>query len=96
MKKFMFSAIAMIAFVGNSMAAHIAEKDLEIIVDKVSNVEGLTVGRDCRGEQAATIKYAKEVEGMSDKDANTPVYMVYFSCKSDNVGEMSLNLQQIN
>lgn len=31
MKKFMFSAIAMIAFVGSSMASDIAEKDVELM-----------------------------------------------------------------
>ena len=89
----MFSAIAMIAFVGNSMAAHIAEKDLEIIVDKVSIVESSMAGRDCRAEQAGAVTYAKEVMKMTDEDASTAGYMVFFSCKSDNVKEMSLSLQ---
>jgi hypothetical protein len=90
MKKLMFTAIAMIAFVGSSMAADIAERELEIIVDKGSTIEVLILGRDCRAEQAATVKYAKEVMGMNDKDANTAGYIIFFDCKSDNLKNMSI------
>jgi hypothetical protein len=88
MKKVMFSAIAMIAFSGLSMANSIkVENFYTNLKDDV--VESAMVERNCRAEQAATIQYAKEVIGMNDKDANTAGFMMFFSCKSDNVGNMN-------
>jgi hypothetical protein len=85
----MFSAVAMIAFSGFSMPNSIKAEDFYTNL-KDDVVESAMEERDCSAEQAATIKYAKEVLGMNDKDANTTGYMIFFSCKSDNLKNMSL------
>ena len=83
----------MIAFVGSGMASDNQEMEL-LIKSKEAATGVLTQDKmDCKEMQAATVKHAKEVEGMNDKDATTAGFMIYFWCKSENVGEMTLSLQ---
>ena len=89
MKKFIFSAVAMIAFVGSSMASN------EVVKDCLSTNFVLEINdeMDCNAIQAETIQLAKS-RGMTDDYASKAGYKMYFWCKSENVGKMTLGLQQ--
>ena len=70
MKKVIFSAIAMIAFVGTSMANGIAEKEVEIITSKVFVLESVDSGtpvvgsgiKECVQVSAAVRNKANELK----------------------------------
>lgn len=87
MKKVIFSAIAMMAFVGSSMASG--------EVEKTDVLKSKTLEMDCKEVQNSTIKEAK-VRGMSDEDANKAGFKMYFWCKGENVKDMTFGLQQSN
>lgn len=74
MKKFIFSAVAMIAFVGSSMASDIAEKQIVINeVIKVSNTYNLFVGPKenfCYRVAADALDSIASDIPMSDVEAN--------------------------
>lgn len=93
MKKTIFSAIMMIVFCGVSMANDIAEK--EIIVEETIAVqqEATVASMDCNKVQQDTIKEAK-ARGMSDKDANSAGYQMWFWCKGENVKNMQFSVKQ--
>ena len=65
MKKFIFSAVAMIAFVGSSMASDIAEKEVRISIEQDTQINNYNYGGpfvefkvvDC--EERALLAYNK-------------------------------------
>jgi hypothetical protein len=92
MKKFMFSAVAMIAFVGSSMANTAEVTESSEIKSKNSTVVEL----DCKQAQKDAVVYAKNVMGMNDDDATKAGYSIYFFCMGEKVGQMTLHLGQQN
>lgn len=91
MKKFIFSAITMVAFVGSIMA----NGEVQNQNDTKNSVKGLALlgeKMDCKKIQSEAVKYAKEVENMTDEDASTAGYMMYFWCMGENIKKMTLTL----
>jgi hypothetical protein len=95
MKKFMFSAIAMIAFVGSIMAADVAEK--EIIVksfesEKISQIEvEEAAAKDCGVAKFSTYVDAKSA-GFTHDQATAMSWSVYYLCMGEN-SKMSTSIQ---
>ena len=73
MKKFMFTAIAMIAFVGSSLANAIELKDIEFATD------GEVVLNVCDDMGNTAWNQAKE-EGLSDEAAGDKMTIAYQRC----------------
>jgi hypothetical protein len=78
MKKFMFSAIAMIAFVGSSMAADVAEKK-----------EVVTVENPCKKNFSSALSYAYSL-GADDDLAWQYATIAYLFCETRFMGTQPL------
>jgi hypothetical protein len=76
MKKFMFSAIAMIAFVGTSMANGIAEKDSTSVVDPLTKEQ-------CDSAYKASILYYRN-HGATKEQAEAYSKAGRDACYKDN------------
>ena len=88
-----FSAILMIAFSGVSRANDIAEKEVVYEETVAVKQEAAIAEMDCNKVQQDTIKEAKS-RGMSDKDATSAGYQMWFWCKGENVKNMQFNVKQ--
>ena len=88
MKKIIFSAVAMIAFVGSSMANAVEVEENPEIKSKNNAVVEL----DCKQAQKDAIVYAQNVIGMNDDDAVKAGFSVYFFCMGEKIGKMTLQL----
>jgi hypothetical protein len=88
MKKVIFSAVAMIAFVGSSMASDIAEK--EVVVENSQNISveksesAKLIRENCDLVKFRTYNLALEL-GYSHDKASDYSYMKFFQCVWGNV-----------
>lgn len=97
MKKFIFSAIAMIAFVGSSNANNVAEKEIvindsiEISSQKMAST--VVLAENCNLVKFRYYNLAIEL-GYSKDKASDYSYVAYFQCVSNNLKEVELGLSQ--
>ena len=88
MKKFMFSAVAMIAFVGSGWASDIAEKEIEVQNLKSISVQESESAKlfreDCDLVKFRAYNLARDL-GYSVDSSNDYSYIYYFNCVSRNL-----------
>jgi hypothetical protein len=91
MKKFMFSIIAMIAFVGSSMASDIAEKELLLnnleTSSYIEKEDNETLRENCDLVKYRSYNLAREL-GYTVEEANVISYQKYFGCAFNNSKEI--------
>jgi hypothetical protein len=87
MKKVIFSAIAMIAFVGSSMAINIAEREVLLTDSEVTQIAemdvSVVVAKDCGVAKFSAYNDAKSA-GFTHEQATGMAWNVYFFCMSEN------------
>jgi len=87
MKKVMFTAIAMIAFVGSSMGNTIAEREVMLTASEDTQVAGMdasvVVTKDCGVAKFSAYNDARSA-GFTHEQATGMAWNVYFFCMSEN------------
>lgn len=97
MKKFMFTAVAMMAFVGSSMANSVIEEEItvtnqaKISRQKDGNVQLLTYNCDLVKFRIYNMAIDK---GYSPEEATSYSYTAYFNCKIKNLQQEEEGLSQ--